>query len=61
MGLSVGCRVGLSVMVGAADGVAVVGAAVVGAGEVVGAADGAADGAAVEGAAVVGAHVPPSS
>ena len=52
VGLSVGCRVGLRVMVGAADGVAVVSAAVVGAGEVVGAADG---------AAVVGAHVPPSS
>ena len=52
VGLSVGCRVGLRVMVGAADGSGVVGAAVVGAGESVGAADG---------AAVVGTHVAPSS
>ena len=58
VGLSVGWSVGAKVLVGAADGVAVVGAAVVGAGEVVGAADGAAvEGAAVEGAAVEGAGV----
>ena len=53
VGLSVGWSVGLRVMVGAADGVAVVGAAVVGAGEVVGAADGAA----VVGGAADGASV----
>ena len=53
VGLSVGCRVGLRVMVGAADGSGVVGAAVVGAGESVGAADGAA----VVGGAADGASV----
>ena len=53
VGLSVGWSVGLRVMVGAADGSGVVGAAVVGAGESVGAADGAA----VVGGAADGASV----